>query len=212
MDKIEQIKLAIEKAERRESNLTPLALSVPALSSLNIRHLMNNLGAISTRYMEHGVHKGGLFCSTICNNPNLEVVTAVDNWESDERNEDKAYPQFMENATMLKPLDTNLMVIKNNSFDVAPELISGPIDLYLFDADHSEDSQYKALLHFLPAMADEFIWCVDDLDFPEVLAGTDRALKDAPVEILYEKRFKGNNHDNDQMWNGFGVFLLKKKT
>lgn len=211
VNKIDQIKEAIEKADKLESKLTPLALAVPALSSLRIRALMNNLGSISSRYMENGVHKAGLTCSTICNNSNLLSLTAIDSWASDETNDDKAEPQFDENVAMLKPLDTKLQKIKSDSFAVDPKDIDGPIDLYLYDSDHSEKAQYDALLHYLPCLADEFIWCVDDLDFPEVIHGTERALKDAPVEVLFRKDFKGNDHDNMSYWNGFMVALLKKK-
>jgi len=210
MTKIEQIELAIEKALRRESKLTPLALSVPALSSLNIRHLMNNLGAISTRYMEHGVHKGGLFCSVLCNNGNLETATAIDNWASDENNIDKAEEQFDENSLMLIDGDTVQFTIKSNSFDVDLSTLD-VFDFYLFDADHSEESQCKALTYFLPLMADEFIFCVDDYDWEDVRKGTERGIKESGVDVLYSKIFKGNDHDNDGWWNGFAVFLLKKK-
>jgi len=211
MTKIEQIELAIEKALRRESKLTPLAHTVPALSSLMLRALMNNLGEVSTRYLECGVHKSGLFCSTIFKNINLISATAIDNWASDEVNEDKAEPVFDEYVAMLKPENVTIQKIKSDTFAVDPDDLLFPIDLYLYDAAHDERSQYDALLHFLPAMADTFIWCVDDLDFPEVLAGTERALKDAPVEVLFEHRFKGNDHDNMGAWNGFYVGLLRKK-
>lgn len=211
MTKIEQIREAIFYAEQRQSKLTPLAFSVPALSSLMLRALMNNLGAISTRYGEIGVHKGGLFCSAIYKNPNLISATAIDNWASDETNEDKTEPQFDENVLITKSSDIEITKIKRDTFEVRPDELSGPIDLYLYDAAHDEESQYNALLHFLPAMADEFIWCVDDLDFPEVRSGTVRALKDAPVEILFAQEFLGNDHDNMGAWNGFFVALLKKK-
>lgn len=211
MSKVELVKEAIEKALRRESKLTPEALMVPALSSLNIRHLMNNLGEISTMYLEHGCHKGGLYCSTIFNNDNLIHITSVDNWESDMVNADKAHPQFVDNLAIAKPEGTVNTTFIANSFDVDPAFISGPVDLYLFDADHSEDSQCRALTHFLPAMADEFIFCVDDWDFPEVEAGTWRGIKESGVEILHSWIATGNNHDNEGFWNGYAVFLLKKK-
>lgn len=211
MTKVEQIERAIENALKRESKLTPLAMAVPALSSLNIRHLMNNLGAISTRYLEHGTHKGGLFCSTIFKNDNLKMVTAIDSWESDETNEDKAEPQFLDNVSITKPINTECLILKSKSFDIPPTVSKGPIDLYLFDADHSEESQCRALTHFLPGMAEEFIFCVDDWDFPEVEAGTWRGIMESEVEILFSWIAAGNNHDNDGMWNGFAVFLLKKK-
>lgn len=204
--------MAIENAIKRESKITPLALAVPALSSLNIRHLMNNLGAISTHYMEHGVHRGGLFCSTIFKNENLLTATAVDSFESDDTAGETAMRDFLDNESVCCPptLNGGFTLIKSKSFDVPDDQIKGSIDLYLFDADHSEDSQCRALTHFLPAMADEFIFCVDDWDFPEVEAGTRRGLDETGVEILHERIFKGNDHDNNGWWNGFAVFLLKK--
>lgn len=214
MDKIELIKQAIEKAKHRQSNMDEVAWSVPALSSLNIRHLMNNLGAISTNYLECGVHKGGLFCSTIRNNRNLESVTANDNWASDENSNEKAEDIFRESIRRCVPIDKWLHVDirKCDTFDLLPIHITGkPIDLYLFDADHSYESQRKAITHFMPAMADEFIICVDDHDWDDVWKGTHAGLLEAGVEVLFEDAFKGGDHDNDGWWNGFYVALLKKK-
>lgn len=212
MTKIEQIEKAIEKATRRESNLTPLAMAVPALSSLNIRHLMNNLGAISDTYLECGVHKGGLFCSTITNNPNLRYATAIDSWESDAESEDKAESQFDDNATMLVPLDTRLIKKKAKCFDHSIDEIPGNYDLFLYDAGHSYEDQKNALLFYGIRLKDEVVFCVDDYDWEEVKQGTADGIREAGYEILFEKSFKGNDHDNNGWWNGFAVFLLKKKS
>jgi|SRR6185312_2909097 len=210
---VEQLDAAIGKSIRRDSNLTPLAMAVPALSSITLRHLMNNLGAICTRYMEHGVHRGGLFCSTICGNPSIKMAVAVDNWASDETNEEKAEPEFLDNMNSLICHSTKGLVIKANSFDVRPEDVcgNGPVDMYLFDADHSEDSQCRAITNFISAMADQFVFCVDDYDWPDVYNGTMRGIRECNLEILAQYIFKGNDHDNDGFWNGFAVFLLKKK-
>lgn len=212
MTKIEQIEQAIANAGKRQSKLTPEALNIPALSSLMLRALMNNLGAISTHYMEHGVHRGGLFCSTIFKNDNLKSATAVDNFASDVTSGENAMPDFLRNVKSCYPLPYNDVLIHNDSFDFNVELITHPIDLYLFDADHSEDSQCRALTHFLSAMADEFIFCVDDYDWPEVQMGTHRGIIETEVDILFEHTFQGNNHDNEGAWNGFYVALLKKKS
>lgn len=207
--KIEAIKEAIEKAKNLQSKMDATAWAVPALSSLRIRHLMNNFGAISTKYFECGVHKGGLFCSTIRNNSNLEWVVANDNWASDETSEDKAYPQFIDNVKKTINATTNFVTLKEDTFKLTADEIG--FDLYLFDADHSYESQRKAMTHFLPAMADEFILCVDDYDWEDVWKGTQDGLDEAGVEVLYEHMFIGNDHDNDGWWNGFYVALLKKK-
>lgn len=211
MSKVEFIELAIEKATRRESSLTPLAMAVPALSSLNIRHLMNNLGAISTTYIECGTHKGGLFCSTIAANPNLRYAAAVDSWESDENSDDKAEQQFDDNATMLKPLDTRIIKLKAKCFEHSLLELPGNYDMFLYDAGHSYEDQKNALLFYGPKMLDEFIFCVDDYDWEEVKQGTADGIRDGGYEVIFEKSFQGNDHDNDGWWNGFAVFLLKKK-
>jgi hypothetical protein len=209
--KIEAIKDAITRANNLQSKMDEVAWSVPALSSLRIRHLMNNLGAISNRYFESGVHVSGLFSSVIRNNPNLWSATANDNWASDETGDIKYYDQFMANTLKCICENTKLTVIKKDTFDVDPSWVVGPIDLYLFDASHDYESQRKAMTHFLPAMADEFILCVDDYDWKEVWKGTQDGLADAGVEILYEHSFVGNDHDNEGFWNGFYVALVKKK-
>jgi hypothetical protein len=209
--KIEAIKNAIEMATNRQSKMDDVSWSVPALASLNIRHLMNNLGAISTKYLECGVHKGGLFCSTIRNNTTLVDINATDSFASDADSEDKAYYQFSENVAKCKTDGLHCNLLIGDTFEIGPDNIVGPVDLYLYDAAHDYDSQRKAITHFLPAMADEFILCVDDFDWPEVMTGTEEGIKDAGVDVLFQQTFEGNNHDNDGWWNGFAVFLLRKK-
>lgn len=211
MSKVKLVEEAIEKTLRRESKLTTLAMWVPALSSLNIRHLMNNLGAISDTYLECGVHKGGLFCSTVTNNSNLRYATAIDSWESDENNEDKAEAQFEENAEMLISPDTRLIKLKLNCFDHSVSDVPGNYDLFLYDAGHSYEDQKNALLFYGSWLKDEVIFCVDDYDWDEVRKGTEDGIKESDYEIVFEKVFKGNDHDNESWWNGFAVFLLKKK-
>jgi hypothetical protein len=209
--KIIAIQDCIERAKNHQSKMDEQAWSVPALSSLKIRHLMNNLGAISTRYFESGVHVSGLFSSVVRNNPNLVSATANDNWASDASGEVKYYDQFMENTLKCICEDTALLVLVKDSFETEPSWVDGPIDLYLFDADHSYESQRKAMTHFLPAMADQFIVCVDDYDWKEVKEGTRDGIKDSGCEVLFEETWEGNDHDNDGYWNGFYIALLKKK-
>lgn len=208
--KIEAIKKAIEKAKNHQSKMDETAWSVPALSSLKIRHLMNNLGAISTNYLECGVHLGGLFSSTIRNNPNLLSAIANDSFESDATNDDPVEPRFLDNVVKCICPETKFIMLKGETFSFNPAEGQN-IDLYLFDADHSYESQRKAMTHFLPGMADEFIVCVDDYDWEAVRIGTQEGLMEANVEILFEEVWEGNDHDNDGAWNGFYVALLKKK-
>lgn len=211
MDKISLIKRAIEMAKNHQSKMDEVAWSVPALSSLKIRHLMNNLGAISTNYLECGVHRGGLFCSTLINNNHLRA-TANDNFASDIVTGEDIEHEFAINRKKCTVVSQwpYIEVKKCDTFDVRPETVDGPVDLYLFDADHSYESQRKAMTHFLPAMADEFIVCVDDYDWDDVSRGTQDGIKDSGCEVLFEEVWEGNDHDNNGAWNGYYISLLKK--
>jgi hypothetical protein len=215
--KIQAIKEAIEKAKNHQSKMDQTAWSVPALSSLKIRHLMNNLGAISTKYMEHGVHKGGIFCSVLRNNPNIEIAYWGDSFASDKITGEDVENQFMENAMKcISGTDTILLGEVSDTFDL-PSNFGDDVDLYLFDADHSYASQRKAMTHFLPSMANEFIVCVDDWQYGDVKRGTIDGLVDSGCHILFQEElvnpepYTEDQHLNDLWWRGYAIFLLRKK-
>jgi len=210
MDKIELIKQAIENGSKRVSKLPAEQYNVPALTSLNIRHILNNIGALGTIHLECGVHKAGTYTATIAGNNNLISTTAIDSFESDERNEDKAMPQFLANAQRFMPEGTNYQFVLSDTFESFDKIESAGIDLYMYDGDHSEESQRKALTYFKDKLADEFIFLCDDYDWPEVKKGTQDGIKEAGYEVLYDHILVGNNHDNDGFWNGFYIALLKK--
>jgi len=211
MDKIELIKQAIEKADKMQSRLDGQSIMVPALASLRIRHLLNNLGAISTVAVDHGSHVGGSFCSIVANNPNLEVAVSIDSWASDETEGHKYEQDFRGNAERFIPKKTKLQVIKSDSFSVDLSVLPKNIDLYYFDGSHDADSQCRAITYYLPAMANEFIYCVDDFMLEDVKEGTERGIKESGVEVLFEQEFvTDHEYDNMSWWRGWKVFLLRK--
>lgn len=217
MNKIELVKQAIENATNHISGLPPAQMDVPALTSVKIRHLMNNLGKISTRYLECGPHKGGTFTAAIANN-NLEAAVAVDSFESDNWNEDKAMPQFLANTKAFLPAQTKFHLEVGKIFELENQLPYAPFDFYFYDADHSYYSQREHFLYYKPYLAEEFICVVDDVDavpgfgLEDVMRGTRDGIEAGGYEVLFEQILKTNgSHDNDSWWNGFGVFILKHK-
>ena len=211
MDKITALKLAIENADQLKSDLPNEQYQVPALTSLRIRHLLNSIGKLGTQYLEVGVHKGGTFTASVSNNSNLKEIVAVDCFESDKDNTDKAQPQFIHWANKLKSPESNFTLIVSDSFQVDLSLLPKDIDIYLYDGDHSEAYQRKALAYFKDNLADEFIFLCDDFDWDEVQQGTRKGIEDAGYIILFEKYMASKgSHDNDSWWNGFYVALLKK--
>lgn len=210
MTKIEQIEDAISKAYKRESKLTPLALSVPMLGSLNIRHLLNNLASISTIYCEVGSHVGGSFASAVFKNTNLKRAIAIDSWKSDETEGQTYQKQFDENISIILGHST-IQIIKSDSFDVSVSELP-QIDFFYYDGSHDYESQKMALLYYLPAMADTFLFAVDDYMLEEVRSGTQDGIILSGCEVLFEQIFfTDHEYDNESFWRGWYVALLKKK-
>jgi hypothetical protein len=211
-EKIEFIQLALENADQLVSSLPAEQYQVPALTSLRIRHLLNSLGKLGTRYLEVGVHRGGTFTASVGGNVNLETATAIDSFVSDVTANEGAKDDFLHWSSKFLPGSTKFNLIHSDSFN--PEVlkeIPSDIDLYLYDGDHSEESQKRALTFYKPVLADEFVFICDDFDWDEVQKGTAAGIEEAGYEILFEKYLKSKgSHDNDSWWNGFYVAYLKK--
>ena len=213
MISVESVKEAIEKAKRRESNLTPLGLSIPMLGSIQIRHLLNNLGAISINYLTVGVHVGGDYVSAVCNN-SIKRTFAVDSWASDEGSERKCEQEFIDNTILCKPANTELRIIKSDCFAADLSIIDEPIEFYSYDCGHSREEQRDALIYFKPALAEEFIYCCDDWDFEGVKEGTWEGIEQGGYEVIFHEELLNGvpgDHLDQYWWNSYAVFLLKKK-
>lgn len=201
MGKIEQVQECIEKAERLESKLvqdSPEWL-IGGFTSPQIRHLLNNLGSISTSYLEIGVHRGSTFVSAMYGN--LMEAVAIDNWS--EFNEDNTVrDEFILNS---KPFNSKSLFIESDCFKLDASNFND-FDLYLYDGSHGYEEQKLGVTHFYKSMAEEFILCVDDSDWEQVIAGTIDGLKEVNANILFERRFTGF----EGYHNGFYVSLIKK--
>lgn len=211
MNKVEQIKNAIEKAKRRESNLGFPATEVPMLGSLQIRHLMNNLGSICERFIEVGSHRGGSFVSATYGNTNIKYATAIDDY-SENFHDGDAKADFIENSKKYTYPETIVKQISKDCFKVdLKKDLDGPYDFYLFDGNHSFESQEKAITYFAKAMTNEFILVVDDYSWDAVKKGTQSGIKIAELEIIFEEElWDGIEGNNEGWWNGTYVALLKQ--
>lgn len=211
MDKIELINEAIENAMQHKSKLTEENFNVPGLVSLWGRHLYNNIGSMSTRLLEIGSHLGCSFTSAMSNN-NLLSATAIDNFASDLVEERQCMPLFLENVEKHLPATTAFNFIHSDAFEADMDKIPNGIDMYTYDGTHDVISQRKAVFFYLDKMADEFVFIVDDADWEDVQVGTRLGLAEAKVEVIKEWYLPSKgSHDNLSFWNGYFIFLLKKK-
>ena len=90
--------------------------------------------------------------------------------------------------------------------------------MYLYDGNHSEESQYKAISYYKGSLDDVFVFIVDDWNWKDVREGTNKAIIDNNLSIVWKKEIrltKDNSFSNQEeadktWWNGIGIFILKK--
>lgn len=205
MGKIEQIQDAIARADRKESKLPEEVFQIGGYTSDRVRCLLNNLGAISQRYLEIGVHRGSTFVAA--NFANNMWPFAIDNFS--ELAEDGTVQNEWNNNR--KKFGIDCMFYDQDCFTVDRSQINN-IDFYLYDGNHSYESQKQALTYFIGCMTDEFILVVDDYNWEDVRRGTQEGIFDIGVDVLFEMKIdKPGSDPADGWWNGIYVALLKKK-
>jgi len=172
-----------------------------------LNRLLSNPGL---SYLEVGVWGGSTFCSAL-NNNHPQYAVAVDNfsqtWEEDFGFDPSKV--FFENTRKFIP--TPFDFINSDCFSLDLGLIKRKINCYLYDGDHYEEDQYKALSYYYPIMEDEFIYIVDDYNWLDVKIGTLRAIRDLNLTIVRDWNLPTKyNGDYNSWWNGYGIFVLRK--
>jgi len=96
---------------------------------------------------------------------------------------------------------------------------SPKFNIYLYDGNHSYESQYKALTYYYDFLEDIFILIIDDWNWTSTVEkGTRNAIKDLNLTILYEKEIKLTNDGSttpldiakNTWWNGIYIAVLCK--
>ena len=211
---IEHVRLAIQRAMRHESKLTPEVAAVRGLTSPKVRHLLNNLGSRDgLSYLEIGVHCGATFLAANYGN-HLVSSTAIDNWSMASKLD--ARFEFYTNCKRFLA-DGSYQIIYADCFTVHAAQFVHPVSFYFYDGGHKLDQQCQALTHFYAALADEFILVVDDYNSKDppfsnaVIPGTQKAIADLKLEVRYSEVLPSRaNGDLEQWWNGLYVGVLRK--
>lgn len=210
------IEEAFQRAEQGLSKITPEILQMDGLSGAMTRHFYNNLlNHPNMRYLEIGTWKGSSVCSAMCGN--TARVLCIDNWSEFGGPRD----EFLHNFSRYKgENDAAFLEVDCFQVDVAGLLrgYPSPFNVYMYDGNHEEHSHYRALTHWLDALDEVFIYIVDDWNWKKVREGSQRAIADLQLEILYEHSIRLTSDDShterslaDQTWwNGIYVAILRK--
>ena len=189
------------------SKITDEILKLEGMTGKKTRHFYNNICSMeNARYLEVGSYKGSSMCSAMCNN-NMTCL-AIDNWSEFGNNR----YEFLNNFNKFKG-NNKASFIEKDCWDVDVSTI-GKFNIYMYDGNHTQDSHYKALNHYLPCLDNEFIYLVDDWNEEEVRNGTFQSIKDNNCIVKYQKEIKteatGGWGVPYEWWNGIAIFVLKK--
>ena len=171
---------AFDNAENHISKITSGINHMDGMTGTKTRHFYNNLLDIpDARYLEIGTWKGSSVCSAMCNNK--ATVVCIDNWS--EFGGPKY--EFLENFEEFKG-ENNARFIESDCYKVDVSDLP-KFNMYMYDGNHSEESHYKALLHYYNCLDDTFIYIVDDWNWSTARDGTTKSIEKLKLNVLYER-------------------------
>ncbi len=206
------VEKAFENAENGVSKINDDIINLDGMTGTKTRHFYNNLlNFEDARYLEIGTWKGSSVCSAMYGNN--AKVTCIDNWS--EFGGPKK--EFLKNFNKFKGKnDANF--IEKDCYKVDTSKLA-KYNIYMFDGNHTYDSHYKALNHYINNLDDIFIFIVDDWNWSDVRNATKKSIENLNLEVLYEKEIRmtnDNSHTPKEIakktwWNGIYVSILKKR-
>jgi hypothetical protein len=205
------IDTAFENAENNFSKITQEILDIDGMSGKKTRHFYNNLlNTEDARYLEIGTWKGSSVCSAMCNNK--AKVVCIDNWsEFGGPKED-----FLVNFEKFRG-ENDATFIESDCYLV--DVLTLPkFNIYMYDGNHTNESHYRALMHYYDCLDDMFIFIVDDWNWEDVRNGTINSIKKLNLKVLYQREIRltwDNSHTSrpyadNTWWNGIYVAILQK--
>lgn len=209
MNLSEHAQRAIENATQHKSKISNISVynDIKGMTSEKVQHLLNNLIDQSfVNYLEIGVYNGKSFFAAI-DSSNFNSAVAIDNFSqifhphgNDPSNEfQKLFPTYTANKN-------NVKFLNKDCWAVQPSEIPNKINVYFYDGNHSHECQYNSLKYYYEFLENEFIFVVDDWSDPNAKSGTNAAIKDLNLEILFEKELLGTD-----WWADIKVLVLRKK-
>jgi hypothetical protein len=206
------IDTAFDNAENKVSKITDDILKLDGMTGIKTRHFYNNLlNTTDARYLEIGTYKGSSVCSAMYGNK--AKVVCIDNWSQFGGPKD----EFLNNFNKFRG-ENDAYFIESDCFKVN---VSGlpKFNIYMYDGHHSNDSHFKALVHFYDCLDDTFIFIVDDWNWEGVRESTYKSIAHLNLKILYNREVRltwdGSHTPDDEArltWhNGIYVAILQKQ-
>ena len=211
---IKHVETSFQNAEKGISKITLGILDIEGMTGRNTRHFYNNLLSMEdARYLEIGTWKGSSVCAAMCFNQ--AKVVCIDDWSEFGAG---AREDFIKNFQTFQG-DNLAMFIEEDCFKVDVSKLP-MFNIYLYDGNHSKESQYKALIHYYSKLDDIFVFIVDDWNWKDVREGTQESIEKLKLKVLYERAVRTTLDEShpemgsepQQKWhNGIYLAILQKQ-
>lgn len=207
---VDHVDDSIARALRGEAYFDSEVLDVLGFATPTMRRMFSNLCHMEgLTYLECGTYAGATLSAATNNNPVRAI--GIDNFCQTWHPGRDIKAEFTANKDRFAPASS---FIEGNCFNPACLASVGTgIDILYFDGDHTHDAQARALPYFLNALADTFLFIVDDYNWPDVKNGTEDGLNavSSKASVIRDWQLIGEAHQDDPVWhNGIALFLCKK--
>lgn len=205
---------SVARAEAQKSCVSDAVLSIDGMSSPRIRHLLNNLCNFDgCRYLEVGSWKGSTLCSALKNN-RLDRACAYENFaeftDNDHRQGATIRDQLLQNIEAHRGNNT-VELVEKDFFESPPAASDRPFNIYLYDGQHTKETQYFQVERVKKSLNTISVMVVDDW-FCSVSTPKDmtfRALHDFGFYIHQFIELPSGFETG--YWGGQGLFIVEKK-
>lgn len=193
------------KAESLITKLPSALLSLEEMSGVQTRIFLNSLLEFEDiRLLEVGTYHGSTTISAAFGNENSEVQ-GVDNFSQFSG----SLGAFEENCRMF--LRKQIPLLPKDFFSLdEKDLPLNHYNCFIYDGDHSFEAHSEALLKAYPYLADEFIFIVDDYNWPGVQKATREGIQKTSSRVQMEIGIQTLGMLKETWWNGYYVGILKK--
>lgn len=215
-DLVKHVIWSLNQANTFQKRLPQEVLDISGMSGWKTRTFYNALCSLDRplEYFEVGAWKGSTLCSAMYGNPKVHA-TVIDNWSEF----DGPFREFTDNIKKFALKDRVDVLYEDFSNFVGSKRLSKPVDIYLYDGDHSFESHRLAITNMWDVLAEKAIVIVDDWNDADVRRGTAKGFEEVGANIVerFEIRYTSDDTHSpkeisyQEFWNGIGVFVIDKR-
>lgn len=200
---------ALRQANDGVSKLNSDVRHLQGYSGVKVRHLLNNLAAQFTPYVEVGCYLGSTLIAAAYGNSGL--IVGVDNFTDETRP-----GEYMVGTrrTFLNNLSRYSDIARPSLIDASCWDLKGffsGVKCCFFDGAHTYEDHVRSVTELGDWFADDVVFVVDDFNRQNVREATDAGIRRSKFVVQLSMRFGADKTDDGEgWWNGIGVYLLSR--